>query len=119
MKIQVNCECIEIRPIHGSGQAKLVLDPTQTHLPASGGGRRNPKSTTRISQLSILGKGERRLVRSIVGIFFFFFFKRSSKFAKNVIEIWKKSSESRKICWNLEKGARIYIFFPLESALFH
>ena len=89
----------------------------QTHLPASSAGQRNPKSTTRISQLSISGKGEHRLVWSIVGIFFFFL-KRSSKFAKNVIEIWKKSPESRKICRNLEKGARIYIFFLVGICIF-
>ena len=119
MKIQVNCECIEIRPIHGSGQAKLVLDPTQTHLPASGGGRRNPKSTTRISRLSISGKGERRLVRSIVGIFLFFFLKGHRNLQKMSLKFGKSRRNLEKFVGIWKKVLESTFFFSLESALFH
>ena len=72
-----------IRPVHGSGWAGLVLDPTQTQ-PVGVKWRAEELNCQNLLIESILGEGECRLVRSLVGIY-----KNVTKICKNIAEIYK------------------------------
>ena len=71
-----------IRPVHGSGRVGSVLDPTQTQ-PAGVKWRAEELDRQNLSIESILGEGERRLVRSLAGIY-----KNVAKICKNVAGIY-------------------------------